>query len=133
MARARARGCVLIPTQAWPGCDLTLDVITRTWVGLGQGRGRLRHQNVTLRAVGRGRAARPRHTETCLPPPSIKTRRGLQPGEIPIHLDHALAHLAPPPPAAAPVEATTAPPVGPVDPWAALTRSLPPGTTRRRP
>ncbi|MGW4947253.1 hypothetical protein ACWEOZ_37360 [Actinoplanes sp. NPDC004185] len=60
MNRARQKGTVLIPTSAWTGCDLTITLTGRTWSGLGHGHGRLRNQEITMQAVGRGRAARPR-------------------------------------------------------------------------
>jgi hypothetical protein len=83
MARARERGCVLVPTRAWPGCDLTLRLAGRQWYGLGHGRGRLRGQRVLLEASGRGRAERPRQVSTTLPPPSLVARVGRLPGDIP--------------------------------------------------
>jgi hypothetical protein len=60
MNRARQKGTVLIPTSAWTGCDLVITLTGRTWSGLSYGHGRLRSQQMTLQAVGRGRAARPR-------------------------------------------------------------------------
>ncbi|GGM22572.1 hypothetical protein ACFFX1_11050 [Dactylosporangium sucinum] len=83
MARARQRRCVLISTRAWPGCDVSLEVVQRRWFGLGQGRGRLRLQEATVEAAGRGRAERPRRVSTTLPPPSIAQRVGPLPGQIP--------------------------------------------------
>ena len=83
MARARQRGCVLIPTRPWPGCDLTVRLVDRQWYGLGQGRGRLRGQQVLLESVGRGRAAQPRRVSTTMPPPSLAEHAGRPPGEIP--------------------------------------------------
>lgn len=76
MNRARQRGCVLIPTTAWHSGDLVIEMVERRWAGLGDGRGRLRRQDVTLRAVGRGRAARPRVATTSFPPPSILGHAG---------------------------------------------------------
>lgn len=74
MARARQRGAVIITTRPWPGCDVTIQVVERRWHGLGQGRGRIRQQEVTLAATGRGRAAQPRRVTTTLPPPSALER-----------------------------------------------------------
>jgi hypothetical protein len=67
MNRARQRGCVLLATTSWPSCDLTIELTGRKWIGLGEGHGRLRHQEMTLRAVGRGRAARPRTATVTMP------------------------------------------------------------------
>ena len=74
MARARKKGAVLVPVGDWPGCDVRIELVERRWLGLGHGRGRLRRQDVTLRATGRGSAARPRQVETSLPPPSCAGR-----------------------------------------------------------
>jgi hypothetical protein len=76
MARARQRGAVIITTRPWPGCDVTIKLVERRWHGLGQGRGRIRQQDVTLSATGRGKAARPRRLATTLPPPSTLERLG---------------------------------------------------------
>ena len=60
-ARARQKGCVLLPTTPAPGADLTLEATGRRWHGLNDtGRGRLRYAELELRATGRGRAVRPR-------------------------------------------------------------------------
>jgi hypothetical protein len=61
-ARARQRGAVLVSVGQWPGADLVLTATEVTWHGLGQGRGRLRSQDMQVRASGRGAAARPRVT-----------------------------------------------------------------------
>jgi hypothetical protein len=82
MARARQRGCVLVPTRVWPSCDLTLRLAGRQWYGLGHGHGRLRGQHVLLEAAGRGRAERPRQVSTTLPPPSVVERVGRLRGDI---------------------------------------------------
>ncbi|GAA3948087.1 hypothetical protein [Actinoplanes auranticolor] len=66
--RARQKGTVLIPTSAWAGNDLAITLTSRTWSGLRQGHGRLRNQQTTLRAAGRGRAARPRTVTVAMPP-----------------------------------------------------------------
>jgi hypothetical protein len=83
MARARRRGCVLVPTRPWPGCDLVLSAGPSRWYGLGTGRGRLRLQETTVTTAGRGRAEQPRTTLLQLPPPSIVKRVGPAPGGIP--------------------------------------------------
>jgi hypothetical protein len=67
MARARQRDGVLVPFGRWPGADLTLTAASGTWQGLGAGRGRLRARELTIRAYGRGAAARPRQVRVLLP------------------------------------------------------------------
>jgi hypothetical protein len=126
MARARHRGCVLLPATAWPGCDLTVELVDRHWSGLGPGHGRLRRQTVTLRATGRGRATRPATVTTTLPPPSLTG----------IGVHEAITPAAPAvplrPPAAALTEETV-PEWGrglqavaaPADPWHELIRRDP--------
>jgi hypothetical protein len=69
-ARARQRGAVLIAVGAWPGADVTLEVVRGAWHGLGQGVGRLRRREVEVVASGRGAAARPRRAHLWLPGPS---------------------------------------------------------------
>jgi hypothetical protein len=81
MARARQRGAILVPTRAWPGSDLTLEVADRRWYGVGHGRGRLLRQEVTLSAVGRGRVERPCRATTALPLPSVSERVEPLPGQ----------------------------------------------------
>ncbi|HEX5594511.1 MAG TPA: hypothetical protein VFX61_00585 [Micromonosporaceae bacterium] len=66
-ARARQRGCVLVPYGRWDGADVTLRVVRGGWDGLGQGRGRLRRREVTICARGRGAAARPKEIRVWLP------------------------------------------------------------------
>lgn len=66
-ARARQRGCVLVPLGRWPGADVTLEVVRASWHGLGSGRGRLRAREVELVVRGRGAAARPRRSLLWLP------------------------------------------------------------------
>jgi hypothetical protein len=75
MARARERQSVLITTQPWLGCDLVIERIALTWIGLGQSHGRLRQQTATLRATGRGRAGRPREATLLLQRPSLRQRQ----------------------------------------------------------
>jgi hypothetical protein len=67
-ARARQRGGVLMPIGSWPGADLTLDVVSRAWYGLGQGEGRLRRCRIEVLASGRGAATRPRRVHLWLGP-----------------------------------------------------------------
>jgi len=132
--RARQRGCVLIPTTSWAHCDLTIEVTERRWVGLHSGHGLLRRQDVTLRACGRGSAARPRTVTTSLPPPSLVGHRL---GDI--------SQLVIPPPApryaAAHANRSAATPAGSqdvdeglpsVDPWAELVHGIPPIERKRR-
>ncbi|MGK5741915.1 hypothetical protein [Micromonospora sp. URMC 103] len=66
-ARARQRGCVLVPYGRWDGADVTLQVVRGAWEGLGSGRGRLRRREVTVSARGRGAAARPKEVTVWLP------------------------------------------------------------------
>nr|WP_242625042.1 hypothetical protein [Krasilnikovia cinnamomea] len=66
-ARARQRGCVLVPYGRWDGADVTLQVRDGRWEGLGAGRGRLRRREVTITAQGRGAAARPKRMTMWLP------------------------------------------------------------------
>lgn len=70
-ARAREKGCVLVPTRPWPGADLIIERTGIRWAGLGHGRGRLRRQHATFTVRGRGRAARPKTLEMLFPPVSI--------------------------------------------------------------
>jgi hypothetical protein len=84
MARARQKETVLIASgRSWPGCEVTLEVTSRRWLGVRDGVGRLRQQQVTVSAAGRGRAAQQRSINTTLPPPSVVERVGPLPGEIP--------------------------------------------------
>lgn len=70
-ARARQRGSVLVPFGQWAGVDLTLTVDDGRWHGLGAGRGRLRHRELTVAAVGRGGAARSRRATLRLGDPTV--------------------------------------------------------------
>jgi hypothetical protein len=67
MARARQRGSVLVPYGQWPGADLVITAGPGTWQGLGTGHGRLRARELTIRAYGRGAAARLRQVRVLLP------------------------------------------------------------------
>ncbi|RZU46592.1 hypothetical protein EV385_6667 [Krasilnikovia cinnamomea] len=137
-ARARQRGSVLIlvTDTACPGTDLALQLIDRRWNGLGIGRGRLRHQEVTIRAAGKGNAARARTTTVTLPPSSLAVdpagpavdAQPPAPTALPAgpstpvrqNLDEAVdvPHLRPVPP--------------PVDPWASLVKQVPSARPPRR-
>jgi hypothetical protein len=77
-ARARQRGCVLVPLISWSGSpaspygrwegtDVVLESVRGVWEGLGQGRGRLRRREVTISAQGRGAAARRKQVQVWLP------------------------------------------------------------------
>jgi hypothetical protein len=80
-ARAREKGCVLVPTGRWPGSDLVMERTAVEWAGLGKGRGRLKWQKATFQASGRGRAARPRTLEMIFPPLSVLRDQGRLAGE----------------------------------------------------
>lgn len=75
VARARQRGCVLMPFGPWAGADVSLQVTRGVWEGLGDGHGRLRRREVTVTARGRGAAARPKEITVWMPgitaPPPI--------------------------------------------------------------
>ncbi|WP_211256538.1 hypothetical protein [Actinoalloteichus caeruleus] len=69
-ARARQRSAVLLPVvgrEPWPGADLELSCAEATWQGPGRGDGRLLERTVSVRARGRGAAARPRRVRLTLP------------------------------------------------------------------
>lgn len=120
-ARARQKGAVLVPTTAWPGSDLVIDVTERRWTGLGMGHGRLRRQELTLRAAGRGRAAQPRTVTISLP---LRSITGPEPDlRIPPPAETTAPAGAPPITASS----TLPDPVPrPVDPWAGLVREAVP-------
>jgi hypothetical protein len=67
VARARQRGCVLVPYGRWTGADVTLQVTQGRWEGLGTGHGRLRRREVTVIARGRGTAAWPKEITMWMP------------------------------------------------------------------
>jgi hypothetical protein len=121
MNRARQKGCVLLPTTPWSGCDLTMTLTGRKWTGLGHGHGRLRGQEITVEAVGRGRAARPRTATLAV-------------------CSTGPAELVIPPPAVEPAAADVGgdawgdvqPNEAPADPWSGLLHSVPPPERRRR-
>jgi hypothetical protein len=71
-ARARSHDAVLITyltgaEASWPGTEVTLQAADGEWSGLGAGYGRLRQRRLTVRASGRGQAARPRSASLWLP------------------------------------------------------------------
>jgi hypothetical protein len=73
-ARARDRGSVLLQVGghlgAWAQApDLVVSGTTATWVGLGQGHGRLRGRQVEVAVTGRRGADRPRQALLWLPGP----------------------------------------------------------------
>ncbi|GAB3153363.1 hypothetical protein GCM10027258_55770 [Amycolatopsis stemonae] len=69
-ARARHRGAVLLAFGAWPGVDVELSCRVEPWTGLEDGYGHLQERRVTVRAHGRGAAARPVTATLHLPGPS---------------------------------------------------------------
>jgi hypothetical protein len=71
VARARQRGCVLMPYGRWDGADVTLQVTQGHWEGLDAGHGRLRRRKVTVVARGRGTAARPKEITMWMPGLSV--------------------------------------------------------------
>jgi len=75
-ARARQRGCVLVPFGQWAGADVILQVVHGAWDGLGAGHGRLRRREITIVARGRGAAARPREVTLLLPGQSDNSEPG---------------------------------------------------------
>ncbi|MFE0457801.1 hypothetical protein ACFW1A_00905 [Kitasatospora sp. NPDC058965] len=66
-AAARSKGCVLLVAGQWPGAQVQLSVVERDWIGLRQGRGRLRARRITVDCGGRGAAARARRVGLWLP------------------------------------------------------------------
>jgi hypothetical protein len=70
-ARARQRGSVLVPYGPWSGADVTLEPVAGSWLGLGQGHGRLARRELVIASHGRGAAARPRQVTVWLPVNSI--------------------------------------------------------------
>jgi hypothetical protein len=119
VARARQRGSVLVPFGRWDGADVTLQVTDGRWEGLTAGRGRLRRREVTVRARGRGAAARPKEVTmwmpglttrpvTIPPPPASST-----PDAPPRNTRPDTAHPTDPaPPKAQPAPATAPAPGG---------------------
>jgi hypothetical protein len=86
VARARQRGCVLVPYGRWDGADVTLQVTQGRWEGLGAGHGRLRRRKVTVIARGRGTAARPKEITMWMPGLAVAPPRDPAPGTTePLH------------------------------------------------
>ena len=52
-SRLRVRGAVLLTTQAWAGADVVLQVVSRSWTGIGRGDGLLRTGELELSAQHR--------------------------------------------------------------------------------
>ena len=88
VARARQRGCVLVPYGRWDGADVTLQVTQGRWEGLGAGHGRLRRRKVTVVARGRGTAARPKEITMWMPGLSAASFHNPPPGSRPRPVTH---------------------------------------------
>ncbi|MEV7122206.1 hypothetical protein [Kitasatospora griseola] len=58
LALARRNGCALVVDGTWPGAQVQLDVVGRSWNGIAAGRGRLRGRRLRVAVGGRGAAAR---------------------------------------------------------------------------
>jgi hypothetical protein len=113
-ARARQKGCVLLPTRAWSGADLTLEATGQRWHGLKNGRGRLRYADLEIRASGRGRAVRPKTATITI---------GSKPAPLPIS---ASVHRQIPAQPDGGLWANITPMRPPADPWADLEASVHP-------
>jgi hypothetical protein len=67
-ARLRERGSVMLTMGDGPfQPDLRLEAIEAMWTGLGHGHGHLRERRVTIEAMGRRGASRPRRSQVLLP------------------------------------------------------------------
>jgi hypothetical protein len=116
VARARQRGCVLMPLGQWAGADVSLQVTRGIWEGLGAGHGRLRRREVTVTARGRGAAARPKEITMWMP-------GSMAPPPIPPAPNQPIRKNPHPPTAdAAPNTAA----VIPISAWQTLTPTAPP-------
>ncbi|GAA4462090.1 hypothetical protein [Phytohabitans houttuyneae] len=89
-AKARTHGSVLIcasqwphPPVSWPDTDLSVTVTRQQTFGLGLGRGRIRSRALTVQAVGRGAAARPREVTLQVPPASLQAGAAPTPSTAP--------------------------------------------------
>ena len=89
-ARARHRGAVLLTFGAWPGADVELSCRFSAWAGLEDGYGHLREREVTVRARGRGAAARPMTASVALPGPGGSLAPSVAPVAVPLR-DEATA------------------------------------------
>ncbi len=58
LALARRTGCALVVDGPWPGAQVRLEVVGRSWSGIAAGRGRLRGRRLRVAVGGRGAAAR---------------------------------------------------------------------------
>jgi len=94
-ARARERGCVLIATRPAPGADVVLERTSVEWLGLGQGRGRLKWQHARFRTTGRGKSSRPTSWEMVFPPLSQLTDQQVQAAIDLYHLKQQTAASTP--------------------------------------
>lgn len=69
-ARARSKGGILVlfgpQAASWPAVEIELSATHGRWTGIDRGYGRLRQRQLRVAATGRGRSARPRHTELWL-------------------------------------------------------------------
>lgn len=66
-ARARERGCVLISGGGWlEGPDISLHVISQTFLGMSEGHGHLASWTMDVETSGRGAASRPRRAQILL-------------------------------------------------------------------
>lgn len=93
-ARARQRGCVLVPCGRWDGADVSLRVVRGVWEGLGAGCGRLRRREVAISARGRGAAARPREIRVWMPGRSRPVAPVTSGGRV-TPTDHRVTSVAP--------------------------------------
>ncbi|HEY2043463.1 MAG TPA: hypothetical protein VGH11_12370, partial [Jatrophihabitans sp.] len=71
MARARSKDAVLVlfgqQAANWPSVEVQLSAQHSHWTGIGDGYGRITARRLSVSATGRGRSARPRHTDLWLP------------------------------------------------------------------
>jgi hypothetical protein len=69
-ARARSKGGILVlfgpQAASWPAVEIELSATHGRWTGIDRGYGRLRQRQLRVAATGRGRSARPRHTDLWL-------------------------------------------------------------------
>lgn len=73
-ARLRERGAVLIVQGAWPHSDARLSVSSSAWGGLGLGHGNLAARQVTVTALAKNAAGRPRSARLWLPDADARIR-----------------------------------------------------------
>ena len=71
MARLRERGSVLVVIgDRWPvGADVTLQVASGEWQGLGRGHGLLQSRRLSIVGGGKGAASQPRSLDVFAPGP----------------------------------------------------------------